>query len=480
MGCNSDFLTVSPQTYQSAGNFFQTKDQFIQATNGAYAPLQFLYSGTNAGPGGSFWALAEMRSDNTSYQYNTGDRSGFPLEELDEFREINTNSTVADFFNRSYSGIARCNVILGRIQNAQIDAATKTQVIGEASFLRAFYYFNLIRLYGNVPAVFDEVTSTDAAFAIAQPKAPGEIYPTILNDAKTAITNLPDSYTANTDKGRATKGSARMLLAEIYMTQKNFSEAAKELQVIVQSGKYQLNASYADNFNIAKENGPESLFEIQYIEGSNAEFSNFIYTFAPWNSGSKVAALGVASGAAAGWNMPTQDMLDAYEANDQRKAASIGLDFTDPATNKVVPYVRKYQSVHSIRYQTGSNFPVYRYADVLLSLAECLNEIGYSAGGEAFTYLNQVRRRAGLTDKTAGQVASQEAFRQAVAKERQVELAFENHRWFDLLRTGKAVEVMTAHAAREKAAKSYVINTAYQTISLTLPYPLREMQLIPK
>lgn len=469
--CSDNFLTVTPQTYQSANNFYQTKDQFIQAVNGAYGPLQGIHTG-------QLWALAEMRSDNTSYQYNTGDRSGQPLEEIDEFREINNNTYVTNFFNGSYSGVARCNIILGRLRKATgIDAATTAQVTGEASFLRAFYYFNLIRVMGDVPSVFDEVTSTSEAFAIAKPVPAADLYPKIIADVQAAVASLPESYTANTDKGRVTKSTARTLLAKVFMSQKNWTGATEQLKAVIQSGKYQLNANYADNFDINKENGPESLFEIQYIEGSNNEFSNFIYTFAPWNSGTKVAYLGVASGAAAGWNIPTQDMLDSYETGDLRKSASIGLDFTDPATSKVVPYVKKYQSVHAIRYQTGNNFPVYRYADALLMLAESLNESGSTA--EAFTYLNQVRKRAGLADKTSGQLASQDAFRQAVAHERQVELAFENHRWFDLLRTGKATEVMTAHAAKEKALKSYLVSTAYQTIRPTYPYPLREQLLIP-
>ena len=477
-GCSQTFLDVSPQTNQSASTFYQTRDQFIQAVNGAYGPLQSIYSGTNAGPGGQLWALAEMRSDNTSYQYNTGDRSGQPLEEIDEFREVNNNGYVSGFFNGSYAGIARCNIILGRLgKTTGLDAATVNQVTGEASFLRAFYYTNLVRLMGDVPAVFDEVTSTNGAFAIAKPVAASDIYGKVITDAQTAIAKLPDSYTATTDKGRVTKNTARALLAEVFMTQKNWTGAADQLKAIVQSGRYLLNPSYADNFNILKENGPESLFEIQYIEGSNNEYSNFIYTFAPWNSGTSVAYLGVGSGAAAGWNIPTQDMLDAYEPGDQRLAASIGLDFTDPTTKKVVPYVKKYQSIHTIRYQTGNNFPVYRYADVLLMLAESLNESGGTA--EAFTYLNQVRKRAGLADKTTAQLSTQDAFRQAVAQERRVELAFENHRWFDLLRTGKATEVMTVHAARERVLKPYLVTTAYTPIRLTYPYPLREQLLIP-
>lgn len=479
MGCGEDYLNLNPEVNQSAGNFYKTKTQFVQAVNGAYAPLQGLYTGP-------FWVLAEMRSDNTSYQYNTVDRSGFPFEEVDEFREISNNTHTTNFFNNSFQGISRANVVLDRIGASSVDAASKDQIIGEATFLRAFYYFNLVRIFGDVPLVLKEVKSTDESFLIAARKSSAEIYAQILEDAKTAIQKLPESYTAATDKGRVTKGTARTLLAEVYMTQKNFAAATTELRAIVQSNKYQLLSNYADNFSITKKNGAESVFEIQYVEGPNGENSNFIYSFAPYNSGSSVAGFAVGSGAAAGWNIPTQDMLDAYEPGDLRKAVSVGLNFTDPVSGKVVPYVKKYLSPHAVRFQTADNFPVYRYSDVLLMLAECLNETGFTPDGEAFSLLNQIRKRAGLSDKTSSnadvnlKIGSQDDFRKAIAKERQVELAFENHRWFDLLRTNKVAEVMAPHGIREKAAKSYVISVSYQDLKTLYQYPLREQQLLPK
>jgi hypothetical protein len=478
-GCGENFLNVNPETYQGAANFFQTKSQFTQAVNGAYAPLQGIYNN-------QMWALAEMRSDNTSYQYNTGDRSGFPFEEIDEFREISNNTHTTGFFNNAVLGISRANVILDRIDASTLDAASKDQIAGEASFLRAFYYFQLVRVFGDVPLVLKEVKSTDEAFTVSVKKPVADIYAQILVDAKRAVDKLPDTYAAAADKGRAAKGSARTLLGEIYLTQKNYAAATTELKAVVSSAKYTLNANYADNFAVAKKNGPESVFEIQYVEGPNGENSSFIYTFAPYNSGASVAPFALASGAAAGWNAPTKDLLDAYEAGDLRKEASVGLNFIDPNTKAVAPYIKKYLNPHAVRFQTGDNFPVYRYSDVLLMLAESLNETGYQADAEAFALLNQVRSRAGLPAKTSGnalanlKVATQDDFRKAIAQERRVELSFENHRWFDLVRTGKVTETMTAHAAREKAAKSYVIAASYSDLKTLYAYPMREQDLIPK
>ncbi|SDL54836.1 Starch-binding associating with outer membrane [Catalinimonas alkaloidigena] len=463
--CGNDYLDIEPETYQSGNNFFQTPEQFNQALNAAYEPLQGIYNN-------QFWALAEMRSDNTSYQYNTGDRSGFALEEIDTFRELPDNTYLGSFFSASYEAISRCNVIIGRIADAPVDDATRQQVLGEAHFLRAFYYFNLVRVFGEVPLVLAEVQSVAESFNTAERRSVAEVYAAIVQDAMQARDNLPLSYNA-ANLGRATQGTARCLLAEVYVTQQQFSNAVTELQALVASNQYQLYASYADNFSVAMKNGVESIFEVQYMEGPNGEYSGFIYTFAPYNSGDAVAGFAVASGAFAGWNIPTQDLLDSYEEGDLRKEASVGF-YTDSASGDVIPYVKKYQSSHAVRYQTGNNFPIYRYSDALLMLAEALNEVGFQQGGEAFNLINQVRNRAGLPDVVAD---SQESFRAAVAHERRIELAFEDHRWFDLLRTGQAVPVMEAHAQEEKALKSYLVPSAYAQIRLLYPYPQRETQL---
>jgi starch-binding outer membrane protein, SusD/RagB family len=475
--CGKSFLEISPEHFQNESDFFKTSDQFKQAVNGAYAPLQGLYTS-------SHWALAEMRSDNTSYQKNTGDASGFTREETDEFREQDDNNLVYQYFNYSYNGIARCNTVLDHLEKATIDTALKSQVRGQASFLRAFYYFNLVRTFGDIPLVTHEVSSTTAAFSIAARKPATDIYAQIITDAQTAIAALPGSWSDAKDKGRAVKASAQTLLAEVYLTLKQYPNAIPLLRSVMQSpNAYMLLPDYAGLYTLAGENSAESIFEIQYMEGTANEYSDFMYQFAPYNAGSSVTGFGLYTGSGSGWNIPTQDMMDAYETGDKRKDISISQSFTDPNTRKVVPYVIKYKTPHTVRYQTGSNFPVYRFADVLLMLAECLNETGFSANGEAYTLLNQVRQRAGLLPKTAGNVVpalnvpTQEAFRQAVWQERRVELAFEDHRWFDLLRTGHANAVMQAHAARERSLKSYLLPAAYTSIRLTCQYPRREVQL---
>ena len=468
-GCMDSFLKVKPIDFLDGNSYYQTEDQFNLAVNGAYSNLRSLFTG-------SMWSMSEMRSDNTSYQYNVDDRSGADNEQIDEFRMNATNGISADCWSTSYNAIAKCNTILNRITDMTFDK--KDQFIGEAHFLRAYYYFNLVRFFGGVPLITKEVGSSSEAFDLDVKASVDDVYKLIVADLEIAVKNLPDSYDSSS-LGRATQGAANAVLAEVYMTLNQFDKAISPLQSVIASGKYSLLPSYASVFDINNENNAESVFEVQYIEGTSGQYSNFMYTFVPYNSGTTIIPNGVDAGTGSGWNIPTQDMLDAYEKGDLRKAASLDTAFIDPNDGKVVPYVIKYSSTHATRYETGNNFPVIRYADVLLMLAECLNETAYSASGQAATLLNQVRSRAGLQPAT--NLNSQANFRKAIAHERQVELEFEDHRWFDLLRTGKAKEVMAAHGLREKQLKPETVSSSsYATIKLLYPIPSYQIQINPK
>lgn len=471
-GCKKGYLDLNDPDNLVNTTFFKTPAQFQQAINGAYAPLQDLYNG-------SFWAMAEMRSDNTSYEYDDQDRSGTNKEEIDEFRELNNSDIVLSFWSDCYTGIVRCNTIILSLPSAKIDTAISGPVAGQAYFLRAFNYFNLVRMFGDIPLVLTNPQSVSDAFDVSHKGPAANVYAQIEKDALAAIARLPVSYTSPTDLGRATKGTAETMLAEVYMTEHKFDLAIPLLQDIIASGAYKLNANYADNYGLANENGPESIFEIQYIEGTNGLSSDFVDTFCPWDVYNKsVTGYEILNGASNGWNIPTTDMVNAYEPGDKRKAASLNDTYVSNEWGYIVPYIIKYNSKGAVQFQTGNNFPVYRYSDVYLMLSEALNEQGYVAGGDAFHYLNLVRERAGLPDKTGADVTNQQDFRTAIYHERQVEFAFENHRWFDLLRTGQALTVMQAHAAREKAAKADYINSeAYANIRLLYQYPLGELQL---
>jgi hypothetical protein len=294
------------------------------------------------------------------------------------------------------------------------------------------------------------VTSTldrpDQAFElIRSPQA--DAWKQIEKDLTEATALLPATYPAN-QLGRVTKGAAVSLLGKVYLTQKKYAEAVTTLKQVLTMG-YSLVPNYADNFNPARKNGPESIFEVQYQGGNDlGEWSNFAYIFAPRLSAGSVT--GFANTTPGGRNIPTNDIIAAYEPGDLRKDASLKTSYTLNGTVVPIPYVTKFTFPHTITGRTDNNWPVLRYADVLLMLAEAINEqTGPTA--EAFDYLNQVRKRAGLKEVTGLDKA---AFKTAVLKERRVELAFENHRWFDLKRTMTPAELaafMNAHGAREKA-----------------------------
>jgi hypothetical protein len=341
--------------------------------------------------------------------------------------------------------------------------------------LRAFYYFQLVRQFGGVPLRITSIQSAAEALSKGRAKKE-EIYAQILSDLAVAVKDLPVSYTGK-DLGRATQGAARMMLAEVYMTDQKFALALPELRLVKSFG-YNLLPNYRDIFDPKNKNNAESIFEIQYLGSQAALASNFMYQFAPTRSGSNVTGdPGTALTLNAGWNTPTTDLINTYEPGDVRKAASLNLGYTSNGVFVNAPHVIKYNHGFVNRGSTDDNFPVYRYADALLLIAECLNEIG-GLNGESLDILDQVRARAGLPKVNRATITSQGMLRQVIEKERRVELAFENHRWYDLVRTGRAVEVMNAHGIQEKNLKPTVIRASafnVTTRNLLLPIPQQDV-----
>ena len=305
----------------------------------------------------------------------------------------------------------------------------------------------------------------------------------VIADLKDAIPKLPArSALPAAQAGRATQGAASMLLADIYMTRKNWQEAASVLQTVVGMG-YSLVTPYDRAFDPASKNGPESIYEVQWAEAVVNESSNFLQRFIPNTSGRNLTfgTSDVAGSVGSGWNIPTKDMLRAYEPGDLRKNASIGYWVSaanrpevDVVFNDTIPYVKKYYHQYATAGRTNDNFPVFRYAEALLDYAETLNELNRTT--EAYTYINQVRTRAGLPALAAG--LSQAQFRDAVFREERVELAFEDKRWFQLVRTGRAVDVMTAHGADIKSyagARRPAVAYKITQQMLLFPLPIREI-----
>jgi hypothetical protein len=393
--------------------------------------------------------LQEGITDNTTYdnhldQGSLGGRRQWGF--MDQFKMTSDAVLVSDAWSLIYNSIKDSNVLLSYLPTADIDQNAREQFEGEGKFFRAYFNFIAVRYWGDVPLLLNPVTTADEAFAITRSPVE-EVYQAIIQDALYAKSVLPESYPSADDKGRITSGAAKILLAKVYLTRHEYAKAETELREITGSNGYALLENYADIFDPANKNHSESIFEVQFKEGDEGESSNFMYQFAPVGSRGSVI-LGPESGGSGGRNLPTLDMVQAYEPNDLRKDVSIG---SIMRSGETVYYVAKYDHDTDPNFaRTPDNWPVYRYGDALLMLAEAINEQGYRTG-EPFDLLNQIRNRAGLSSFTPGDLPDQEAFRNAIAHERRVELAFENHRWFDLLRTGKAIEVMTAYGIKEMA-----------------------------
>ncbi|SDL01924.1 Starch-binding associating with outer membrane [Pedobacter sp. ok626] len=490
LSCKKSFIELKPEDSYSPETFYKTESQFRQAVMAAYVPLRDLANND--------FYTSEMRSDNTHYQPYPSNRGTAYLykENIADFTDGPTNTNSNTVYFACYSSISKANIVIGRIADADIPEAAKNDLTGQAKFLRAWNYFKLVRLFGGVPLYLKEVSKAEDAFVSRS--TVDEVYAQIISDATDAIAKLVglDKLPA-AEKGRATKGAATMLLAEVYMTQKKYADAEILLTNLGTMG-YGLWPTYAQAFLPANKNGIESIFEIQYLEGNTAGTapSNFIYQFLPRTTNTTIiTGTTTNNSATGGWNTPTQDMLDAYEAGDTRKDASIGIaegvyNGSDqlvisanksiinyvPAAGKIgVPYIKKYlHTPHVVANNSNDNWPIYRYSDALLLLAESLNEQGKS--GLVLAPLNAVRARAFGNTTHNITTTDQTLLRDIIMHERRVELAFENKRWHDLVRWDKAVQVMNAYGVKLKEMYSYLSPASYDVTKERMLYPIPQSE----
>ncbi|WP_205943621.1 RagB/SusD family nutrient uptake outer membrane protein [Pedobacter cryophilus] len=438
--CNKDFLELAPVSQQNGSNFYKTSEDIKNALSAAYGGLQY---------GGLYYSsmhiIGDLRSDNTEI---TNPNAGADQQAVDNFTNLPTNSISSTTWAGHYQAIQSANIVIEKIEAVSMDATLKARYTGEAKFLRALMYFNLVRIFGDVPLVTKVINNPEEGYDYGR-ETVANVYVQITADLTAAEASLPFEYTG-ADIGRATKGAAMSLLGKVYLTQKNWSLAASKLKEVIDqtaSNKYLLLPTYAGVFGVANENNRESIFEVQFKRAATGEGSPFTNQFAPIGSGTAVVSIGNPLGQ----NIPTANMNSAYEANDARKAVSLRTSYVLGANTVNHNYVVKYAGTPAANLDSDNNWIVLRYADVLLMYAEALNEQGYVADGPAFIYLNQIRTRAGLPIKTSNnanaalRVADQAAFKLAVEQERRVELAFEGHRWFDLVRTDRALTVLGAN-----------------------------------
>lgn len=442
-GCSKDFIDRAPISQNNTVNFYKTAADMAVAVNAAYGSLQYTGQYFSA-----IHEIGDVRSDNSWIE---DVQTGLNVVEIDVFSNQSNNTLLASMWGDTYRGIQQCNIVLDRIDAVTMDQTLKDRYKGEVKFLRALMYFNLVRTFGDIPLVTKEIRSPEEGYEYGR-ETTANVYAQIITDLKDAENVLSIRYTG-VDIGRATSGAAKALMGKVYLTTKQFPLAAQKLKEVIDlvpQNMYMILPNYADVFKVTNENHRESIFDVQFKKGMTpSEGSPFTNQFAPRGSGVIVSIVG----AGLGFNIPTQDMENAYEAGDLRKNISMASGYTSNGNFVAAKYTKKYLDVPFQANDADNNWPVLRYADVLLMYAEALNEIGYVADGPAFDYLNQIRNRAGLQPKTSNnanlalRVSNQAEFRLAVEQERRVELAFEGHRWFDLVRTGRALDVMTAHGS---------------------------------
>jgi hypothetical protein len=422
--CSKEFTELSPISERNIQSAYKTEADFAVAVNGLYDALQL-----NGTYGKTYLLLNEMRSDNT---LNGGGCNGIAqsLCDVELFKEITTANELSSAWSDSYKGIARCNIILDKIDASVVSDALKKRYKGEALYIRSLLYYNLAVIFGNVPLQLTDVASPSDV-NLKQSNA-AEIYKQIIADLIAAEPLLPAKYTG-ADIGRVTSGAVNTLLGKIYLTNGDKGSAITALNKVVDSKNYSLVSDYAKLWGAANENGTESIFEIQYKTGGQGEGSGYFEYFA-----SIIGRAGGVGGGNTPMNM-TPDLLAAYKTGDLRFAKSVFTNRRTPDTT----YSLKYISTQTTTFDGDNNWYVSRYADVLLMLAEALGE-----SAQSYTYINQVRARAGLPAISASTPGT---FTQKLLEERRIEFALENQRWQDLLRFGVAKSTMAKQLAVPEA-----------------------------
>lgn len=438
--CSDDFIERDPVYSIDSENYFNSEADYYNALVATYDLLQSTYQ--NA-------LLGEIASDNTLCGGESpNDVIGF--QQIDDMIHTPVNTELKKIWDWMFAGVNRANYILEFKDKTDFEG--KNQIIAEARFLRAYYHFELVKWFGPIPLKGDARFKIDDEKSI--PRSPVEdVYASIEADLQFAIDNLNP---VAPQVGRATKGSAQALLGKVYLYQDKFSFAATTLENLISSNTYSLVTDYSTLFEFAQENGPESVFEVQYTDVEGAGFGclqcsegNVAVGFSgPRNYSGPLFTSGFS------FNVPTQNSYDAYDADDNRRDIAIlnieewatqtgasfgvGYEHTGFFNRKYIPRTRSSNAAGDLNLTNPNNYRAIRYADVLLMAAEAYNRGGIDEN-KAKQYLNEVRRRA-FGDLNHDINASGAALTDFIWEERRLELMGEGHRFFDLVRTGKAAQ----------------------------------------
>jgi starch-binding outer membrane protein, SusD/RagB family len=454
---------------------YVTADDARRAITAAYAPT----AGNNwcctyIQPGYMHWVLGNVASDDTDKGGESGSDQLY-AQQVQLFNIPADNDATRFAYQVEYVGVRRANLALENIPNITMDATLKTRYLAEAKFLRAWYYFNLVRTFGDVPLVLSSaVETTDLT---RTPKA--QVYEQIIKDLTEAEAVLPKAsqYPA-ADHGRATQGAAQAYLGKVYLYMKNNAKAEEWFGKVIASNEYQLHTDYLEMFLRVGETSKEHIFQVKFLNDQGAQ---------PANNNNIGTTFGSRARNGWGFNLPTQDFVDAFEPGDPRKnhtvykngdimpdglTANVGNSTTGYLTKKY--YVPEYERIQG-SLQAGRDDIYMRLGKVYLWYAEAANEIGKTT--EALKYLEEVRKRA-----RAGNIAvlplitetNKDALRQLIWKEQRVEFGQEYERFFELVRQGRAGTVLRAYALKYNTAKGKGFRDGVNEI---FPIPQSEVNL---
>lgn len=459
MSCESK-LDLTPVTNLTNATYYKTAEDAKAAVGACYAAI------------GNLDPFSDLVTTDDAIPFLTG-AADRPL--LWRYEITTANSFVATFAG-SYRGINRSNIVIDRLPGITMDESLKARYMAEARFLRAVHYFNLVRWYGGVPLVTKETASLEG-LEVERASA-DDVYKLIIEDLTAAEGVLPAKYAVG-DAGRATKGAAMGILAKVYITMAGtdrqsayWAQAVTKLKQLIDSGVYDLYANFADAFALSARGGKENIFEVQYLTDVRGHGLGRGY-------GVRSALIYPSGGS--GIARPSKSLFDLYSDQDARKAvtfltsytyngATTELSVTNADFTKAVSFQKLWDKTAKTSGGEGTSIPILRYADVLLLYAEALNEVNNGPTAEAYEALNKVRTRAKLA---ALSNLTYQAFKEAVWLERRLELTFENHRRFDLLRTGRLIEAV-------KAETSFNRNPQIQPYHVLFPIPQTDMDANPK
>jgi hypothetical protein len=428
ISCNK--LDENPDSIITVSQFYKTQADAISAVSAVYSTMNTDAAGDFPMYGRDMNLLTGNGSDD---QIFSPSNTNTDVRALGTATYVPANDRIKKNWQQLYFGISRANVAIDNIPNINFDTTLRSRLIRESKFIRALLYFNIVRFWGDAPLILHDPTSIDVSKQKVKRAPKDSVYAQIIADL-TDATLLPATY-SGANIGRATSGAAHALLAKVYVTRREWAKALIELNTVINGGYgYDLFSNYLDAFQQATKNGKEHIFSVQF--GTNLGAKNSSQTLSSGNFSSFNTA--VYPG-----DLPADSTLyQLFSASDTRRSVTFFTSLYNAATGKNVTFTPA-RFAKFIDYsispltnqaQSGINFPVIRYADILLLDAEVLNEINGAPTADAYAAINRVRSRAGIADLTTG--LNQADFRDSVFLERRKEFIQEGMRWFDLSRRG--------------------------------------------